>query len=469
MTFSVARISAADPDSGTDSGTAAEAEPPDLTRTSESPRQASPPTPVDAPASDAVDDRRILGTGSRRAMFFESLSGSWADSALPFLPVYLVVLGASTAQVGLLAAGTALAGLVALLPAAWLARRTGSRVRLLMAGNWAMRGAILLFAVTPFLLGPEAAIVALIVLGGLRALIASLNHPSWMSLYADVIPSRLAGKFNARRSLLASIVAMSMVPALGWAIGRVGGVQGYQVAFAVTAAIGILGTLLYTRVAEPPRAAAHSRRHAYGKVLRDVKYRRFLLAQMMLHGFATLAGPFVVVHMVRNLGASTGEVGLVATGDAVAAVLGQLLMGFLVARYSSRGLFLAAIIGIALSPVAWLSINSPWQAALPVFLGGMSWAVCHLAVFNLLLEHAPSEDIPEYVAAQQIAMLSAGFVGPLLGSALVAAWGIPAVFALSAVGRLLAIPLFVAPVPRWVFRAWRRSREFAAVPLSTWR
>ncbi len=393
-------------------------------------------------------------------LFAEGLLSSGADAALPFLPVYLVVLGATSAQVGLLSAATALAGLVALFPAAWVARRAPSRVRVLLAGGWSMRLAVLLIALAPFVLGTQAAIFALIGLGGLRVLASSLAHPSWMSLFADVVPSRLAGTFNARRSLVASIIAMSTVPIAGWAIGRIGGIEGYQVAFAVCAVLGALGTLAYTRVAEPSRASTHSRRHAYGKVLRDLRYRRFLFAQMCLHGFATLSGPFVVVHMVRGLGASAGEVGLMATGDAVAAVAGQMLMGLLVARVSSRRLFIGAIAGIAAAPVVWLLIASPWQAVFPVFLGGMSWAVCHLVVFNLLLEHAPSEDIPEYVAAQQLAMLSAGFAGPLLGSVLVAQLGIPVVFALSAVGRLLAIPLFAAPAPS-LSRGWARMGHWA--------
>ncbi len=394
-------------------------------------------------------------------MFAEGLLSAGSDAALPFLPVYLVVLGASTAQIGLLSAATALAGLVALFPAAWIARRSSSRVRVLLAGGWSMRLVVLLIALAPFVFPTSGAIMALIALGGFRVLASSLAHPSYMALFAEVIPQRLSGAFNARRSLVASVIAMSTVPVAGWAIGRVGGVEGYQVAFGVCAVMGALGTFAYTRVAEPKRAETYSRRHAYGKVLRDQRYRRFLLAQTVLHGFATLSGPFVVVHMVRGLGASPGEVGLIATGDAVAAVLGQVLMGFLVTRVASRRLFVLAIAGIAFAPVVWLLIASPWQAAFPVFLGGMSWAVCHLVVFNLLLEHAPREDMPEYVAAQQLAMLSAGFVGPLLGSLLVAQVGIPVLFVLSAIGRLLAIPLFVAPVPAWARRGvpWRRMAE----------
>ena len=44
-------------------------------------------------------------------------------------------------------------------------------------------------------------------------------------------------------------------------------------------------------------------------------------------------------------------------------------------------------------------------------------------------------------------MLGVGFVGPLVGSVLVASWGIVPLFLFAAGGRLLAIPILVAPVP----------------------
>src|SRR3546814_21027771 len=76
--------------------------------------------------------------------------------------------------------------------------------------------------------------------------------------------------------------------------------------------------------------------------------------------------------MVRTLGASPAEVGLMATGESIAAVAGQLAMTVLILRLTSRQLFVVAIVGIAAAPVAWVLIAEPWQALFPVLLGGRS-------------------------------------------------------------------------------------------------
>ncbi len=221
-------------------------------------------------APSAGGDDRGLGSRSRRSLLADGTLASASDAALPFLPVCLVALGASAVQVGLLSGATALAGLLALVPAAWLARRTRSRKLVVLLGRW---------------------------------------------------------------------------------------------------------------------------------------------------GFARLA------------------------------VAGQLAKSALVLRFRSRQLFVLAIAGIAAAPVAWVLITEPWQAALPVLIGGTAWAICHLAVFKLLIEYAPREDLPEYAAARQRAVLGVGLVGALVGSVLVASWGIVPLFLFAAAGRLLAIPILVAPIP----------------------
>ena len=401
-----------------------------------------------APARPAGSEDRVLGSRSRQALFAEGMLASASDAALPFLPVYLVALGASTAQVGLLSAATALAGLVALFPAAWIARRTRSRKLVVLLGGWGFaRLALIPIAALPFLGHTNLAVGALIVLGGLRVLAGSLSHPSWMALFADVVPERLTGVFNARRSLAASLTGMALVPLAGWSIARFAGLEGYQWVFLAGAALGTLGAWTVSRVQEPACVEPRPRKTAYRKALGDARFRRYLLAMVVLHGFSTISGPFVIVHMVRTLGASPTEVGMMATGESIAAVAGQLAMSALLLRFSSRQLFVLAITGIATAPVAWVLITEPWQAALPVLIGGTAWAICHLAVFNLLIEYAPRDDLPEYVAAQQLAMLGVGFVGPLVGSVLVASWGIVPLFLFAAGGRLLAIPILVAPVP----------------------
>ena len=73
--------------------------------------------------------------------------------------------------------------------------------------------------------------------------------------------------------------------------------------------------------------------------------------------------------------------------------------------------------------------------------------MCNLTAFDLLLQAAPRAELGRYAAAQQAMVLLAGFLGPVLGTALMNVWGMPALFLVSAIGRVLAAVTFMVPVP----------------------
>ena len=97
-------------------------------------------------------------------------------------------------------------------------------------------------------------------------------------------------------------------------------------------------------------------------------------------------------------------------------------------------------------PLAWLIPREPWQAALPSLLGGSGWAIYNVAAFNLLMEYAPPGNIPRYAATQQMTLLAASFIGPVIGTAIVAGWGIRTAIVVSAFGRFAAAGVMVLPV-----------------------
>lgn len=83
---------------------------------------------------------------------------------------------------------------------------------------------------------------------------------------------------------------------------------------------------------------------------------------------------------------------------------------------------------------------------MPNVVGGAAWAAHNVLSFNLLMEHALPDNIPRYAAAQQTIILTASFVGPTLGTWVVATWDIRTAIIVSAVGRLLAALVLVAPL-----------------------
>ena len=58
-----------------------------------------------------ASDHHVLGSASRRALFAEGVLSAASESGVAFIPLYLVLLGATDREVGLLAVATGSAAL----------------------------------------------------------------------------------------------------------------------------------------------------------------------------------------------------------------------------------------------------------------------------------------------------------------------------------------------------------------------
>lgn len=402
---------------------------------------------------------RVLGTRSLRAFFVDGLFAAASDVALlQFLSLYALALGASAAQVGLIAVASGLAAILALPVGVWWSdRATRLKPFVLFARGGVARFALVLLALLPIAFSGSSAIVMLIGLSALRVFAVMAADPAWTALLLRIVPIDLRRLYVSRRMLGMAAISVLAAPAIGFVIERIGGIEGYQTAFAIAAALGFASTFAYARIEEPPtdHVAAAARAGSYREMLRDNAFRRVLAATFVLYGFTMLAGPFFSVYLVRTLGATPEQVGGLVAIDGTSAVVGQALAGVLAVRFGSRRLLVGSMLVIPLLPLMWSVMESPGHAAIPNALGGGAWAFFNLAIFNLLLELAPPNNVPRYAAAQQLAVQAASFVGPLTGTAVVAAWGVRAAFLISGAGRMLALAILVwpggdrgAPAPR---------------------
>ena len=393
---------------------------------------------------------RIFGTPAQRWFYWDGLTANASDTVVQqFLSIYAIALGASNTQVGLIAIANGLAGALALYPGARIADRVASRKRVVLIGAAGIgRLTVLAMALAPvFLRDPSQAVYALIALTFLRWLAGSTSHPSWVGLLADIIPIDLRRFYVSQRMLGMTIVGAFAAPAAGFGIRAIGGIEGFQWIFAAAFAFGIASTYCYARIPEPPRPSAAERpRGSIREMLADGFFTRYLAATFMLHTTTMIVGPFFAAYLVRDLGATTAEVGVLATVDLGAAVAAQLALGFVVSRYPTERLVRIVMFTSPLIPFVWLFAQTPWHAAIPHLIGGASWAVYNVVSFNLLMEYAPPKNIPRYAATHQMTVLVASFLGPTIGTVIVATWGIRAAMVISSAGRVIAAGMMFLPV-----------------------
>jgi MFS family permease len=272
--------------------------------------------------------------------------------------------------------------------------------------------------------------------------------PAWVSMTADVVPLSTRGRYFGTRNLVMGVAAMLATYLVGQMITRVGGISGYQLAFGLAFLIGMLSTYSYAQIKEPETihpsqsASSYSLKSLMKTFQTDRNFLAFCLYSMLWNFSLMIAGPFFNVFLVRDLKATVSLVGFLAVVSSLAGLPAQRFFGRLDDRWKSRKVMLFTGFIIPLVPTAWYFVNAPWQVIPINLVSGFIWAGYGLASFNFLLSISPPEQLARYSAIQQISISIASAAGASVGGLISTQWGIPIVFLLSGIGRLLASGIF---------------------------
>lgn len=406
------------------------------------------------PADDSGSGTADLGRQGRRLLWLDGLVSNISESFVTnYVHPYAIALGATNDQIGMLSSLSSLAAALGLLPGARLGdRATGRKRVVLLSGGGIGRVILLLIALAPLLLPPAAAVQVYIALIALRGFVGQLGFPAWTGLMADMVPETIRGRYFSGRSIAMSLAGLLCVPLAGRLIDGVGSPGGYQVSLLVACLIGFIATVIYSRITEPPPVIARREEqpeHGFrAMVHRHPRFAAFTAVAFFWNMAVTTAGPYFTVHLVRNLGATPSEIGILAAITSLSAIVGQRVWGRLNDRRGATWVMFICGLMIPIYPLLWIIAPAPWFVGLIYTFSGFTWAGYSLASFNLLLGLTPQLNRGRFVAAYQMAAFLAAALGPLIGGALLAAFSIQTVFAVSACGRFLAALLFVVTVKR---------------------
>jgi len=333
-------------------------------------------TAADAPSGDrrlhASGDRLISHTGFRRLWFGQSISELGSQVTTLALPLAAVlVLHASTLQVGLLTtAGYAAFLLVGLPAGAWVDRLRRRPI---------MIAADLIRAVTLASI-PVAYVLGVLTLGQLyaAAFIAGVASVFFDVAYMSYVPG-LVGvdhvvEANAKLQVTVSLAQVGGPSAAGFLISALGA----PVAFLADAASFVVSvlSLAVIREHEPPPARTESgtMRAEVGEgvafVTREPILRMIAGCTSTWNLFSTAIYAIVVVFLVRQVHLQASTIGLVMSAGAVGGVIGGLTASRLRARLGS-------------ARVIWVSavVTAPFALLIPVTFPGPGVACFGVAAF----------------------------------------------------------------------------------------
>lgn len=403
--------------------------------------------PADPQADAWPESRR-----GRRLLWADGLVSNISESFVAnFTNPFALALGATNNQIGWLSALTNLASALALFPGARLGERPSQRKRVTVwFGGIVARVPLLAIGLAPLLFPGQAAIYAFIALVCLRAFFGQLSFPAWSAFLADLVPPHIRGRYFASRNIALALAALIFTPLAGWLAEIVGLPHGYQVSFFVAGLIGFVATAFFARIAEPPTqmtVASSDRSEGMWKLLRaHPRFAAFTAVAFLWNISLMIAGPFFSVYLVKNLGASPTQIGMLAAINSLTNIFGQRIWGRLNDRRGAAWVMRVTGLLIPLVPLLWALAPNPWYLLIVEAMSGFLWSGYGLSSFNLLLGLTPSDRRPRFTAIYQVSVFSAAFVGPLLGTVLVNTLNIRPLFWISAAGRVVASLLFMFTV-----------------------
>lgn len=469
-----------------------------------------PPSHTPSPIAAKQAIRVSLGASTLDGVFatiFSNVTGG------VLLSNFLVELGASPIEIGLLSSMPMLANLIQPL-GAFLGDRTNSRHNYCLWVYGPSRAIWLLLVMGIALASwqhvePQTLVLWTLAIVGITHFVGALGSASWLSWLAALVPRRLRGRYFGIRNSAASLTNLLCVPLLGLIVSNFpgGSLRGFGVVLllgvvaglislgfqflmvdvnpqvqesegeegqrstisdqeAVVAGVGEAGEAgeagetarqLNLAISAPVRlSAVRLSTHVEARVedhsslptfLKDKNFLSFLLYFSLWMFAVNLSAPFFNLYMLDNLAIDVSWVTIYNSLQAGATMLMLVLWGRLSDRVGNRPLLIAVGIVVAITPLFWLGTGANtlsvwlWLPLLHVLAGG-TWAAIDLCNNNLQLGVAPIRHQATYFAVAAAVAGISGALGTTAGGFLAEFadyGGIPGLFALSAIVRLIAL------------------------------
>jgi MFS family permease len=335
--------------------------------------------------------------------------------AISFMPVVLRRLGASSTLLAIYTAQTYLGSVLSTLGVLMMRRR---RPLMFAATCWLLARGLLLATALITQAGWLLALTAVF------WLLEAFPGPAYARVVQAIYPARYRGRALSIVRVGMVLAVLLVTPLAGLGLDYIG----YQALFPVGAAIGVLATLIFSRVRVDERALPPQQARSLGGVWRLLgQNRRFGIYMLgfALHGLGFLIGlPLFAIVQVDRLQLSYTAIGYLGLAQSLFWLVGNIFWGRLVDRYGGLWVLRANVAIAILVPLSYAWAFNAWTL-LPAFVAhGIISAGIDLALISSGIELADPESVAEYSALQSTIIGLRGMVAPFVGVALLSA-GVP--------------------------------------------
>ena len=346
---------------------------------------------------------------------------------------YLLRLGATPFQLGLMGAIPSLAELMQLAGSDVVERLRRRKIPWLLSYALARCIWVPFFCVPFLLIGFSSSARLWLVLGLMMVGYGcfSMALPMWFSWMADLVPSRVRGRFFGARFFTATLTAMIGSLAVGHFLDlfpKEDDFRGFAVIALAGVACGLASALIQGSMPEPAVKQGAERRSSFKRFLVPLRSSSFrpLLVFVFIFAFARLLiQPWATVFLLKHLKLPYLWIYGMLCLFQVTNALSARVWGRLQDRYGNRPVYAICACGFALLPIFWVICqNITWFFLLPVcyVIGGFLSGGFTLSQNNLMLSLSPREGRSAHVAVLYVIQGMGVALGTMTAAFLFAHW-----------------------------------------------
>jgi len=380
--------------------------------------------------------------------------GILSGTVINFLNIYATRIGATSFQVGLIGAMSAVVNLFLAIPAGrWLAKRDTNRA-IFWSSVFYRFGFLILVLIPQFLNEPQQ-IAAIIILTFLMAIPLTPMGVGFNALFAEAVPERFRAHVAGTRNVMLAVTFILVSLISGYLLEHLPFPIGYQVVFGIGAFgaaissyhlyfVKPLGDSKPALRSEPEGNAdqkAVSPRRISSLLRTDIlssPFRKVLIALFAFHLAHNITVPVYPLYFVRILGANDNQIGVSTALYYLTFLIGSTQLRNIVHRLGHKKVTAWGVIGMASYPLMLAFTTEIWQFYGIALIGGFTWAWTNGAYANYMLERIPPDDRPSHLAWYTIILNLSILVASLGGSTVADQIGLVQALILFAVLRLFA-------------------------------
>jgi len=250
-------------------------------------------------------------------------------------------------------------------------------------------------------------------------IISCISTPAYAEVIKLIYPDLLRGRLMGVVKMITNLVVIVATPIAGQLVSNLG----FRWTFFTGALFGILSSLTFSRIklketAKEPEHALYIKR-ALTIPFRDKSFGTYL-AIFFMYGLGNwLSNPIYPIVLVDKLHVTNFQVGLLFTLTSISASLSYIFWGrYIDKKGAIHGLFVTFFIALGV-PSGYLlaTVSSAFLfVCISATISGIVNAGIDLGVMGAILQLAPSEEIPNYMALHSTFVGIRGIAGPFLGA-----------------------------------------------------